>query len=130
MIVPAYYAAPTGKGTWYAFDGGSLTNRPHTMVIFPSAGRLSYTIAAFPGDATEVDLYAFRDPQNDRAALHTREVLGAIVSHKGPVLAVLLPTNRAAAERTANKAGFTQSRDCQRLRTSYYSPWVCLWTRT
>jgi hypothetical protein len=130
MIVPTYYASPTGKGTWYGFDGGDLTRRPHTMVIFPSAGSINYTIAAFPDDATIVELYGFLDPPNDRAALRTREALAAIQTHNGPVVAVVLPTNLLPAARTAKRTGFSQSRDCQRLRTSYYSPWVCLWTRT
>lgn len=128
MVVPAYPSTPISKTTWYSFSAQSLAHQPDTMVVMPTAVTLNYTIAAFPDDAALVELWPFLEPSKGRASLRTQEVLRALNDHTGPVVAVVLPKDSAVSSRVATRTGFVQSPRCQRLRSTYYSPLMCLWT--
>lgn len=128
MVVPAYPSTPISKTTWYSFSGQRLAHQPDTMVVMPTAVTLNYTIAAFPDDAVMVELWPFLEPSKGAASLRTQEVLEGMNDHVGPVVAVVLPKDRAVSSRAATQVGFRQSPRCQLLRSTYYSPLMCLWT--
>jgi hypothetical protein len=127
MIVPAYPGTPIAKGTWYSFRGDALTRQPDTMIVMQTHYMLNYTIAAFPDDATFVELWAFQHPTSPQGALRRREVSAAVRHHTGPILSVVLSKDRARSARAASRLGFTQSTDCGRLQSSYYPPLLCPW---